>query len=146
MEIESVVPEVHFYGPGDVADASFAFAVVAARHQGKWVFARHQDRNTWEIPGGHREPGEAIDETARRELYEETGATEFLLSPVCAYSATRENGTRFGMLYFAEVSALGPLPGLEIVEVLLADAMPGDLTYPLIQPRLFEKVREFLPV
>lgn len=28
----------------------------------------------WDIPGGHIEPGELPDETARREVYEETGA------------------------------------------------------------------------
>ena len=28
---------------------------------GKWVFCRHKERNTWEIPGGHREMGEAIE-------------------------------------------------------------------------------------
>ena len=30
-----------------------------------------------EFPGGHREKGETIDDTAKRELYEESGAIEF---------------------------------------------------------------------
>ncbi|MDM4718962.1 NUDIX domain-containing protein [Micromonospora sp. WMMA1363] len=29
--------------------------------------------HTWGLPGGHGEPGESPEETARRELYEETG-------------------------------------------------------------------------
>jgi 8-oxo-dGTP pyrophosphatase MutT (NUDIX family) len=29
----------------------------------------------WDIPGGHVEPGEYPEETVRREVYEETGAT-----------------------------------------------------------------------
>ncbi|MFR7445451.1 MAG: NUDIX domain-containing protein [Sellimonas intestinalis] len=51
---------------------------------------------TYEVPGGHREAGETIDETARRELYEETGATDFDLFPVCVYSvaAAYDNGKR----------------------------------------------------
>ena len=34
-----------------------------------------QDRNTgkWGLPGGYAEPGERSDQTARRELWEETG-------------------------------------------------------------------------
>lgn len=40
---------------------------------GKWVFCRHKDRDTYEIPGVHRESGETIFETAKRELMEETG-------------------------------------------------------------------------
>ena len=66
--------EVRFYDKEKVDDALLKFAVIIARSNGKWVFCKHKDRSTYEIPGGHREPGEAIIETARRELYEETGA------------------------------------------------------------------------
>ena len=63
-------PEVKFYDHVD--DALLKYAVIIAKHQGKWVFCRHRERDTLEIPGGHREPGETILETARRELAEET--------------------------------------------------------------------------
>ena len=85
-------PEVKFYDHVD--DALLKYAVIIAKHQGKWVFCRHRERDTLEIPGGHREPGETILETARRELAEETGASEFTLTPVCAYSFRD-----YGMLY-----------------------------------------------
>ena len=76
--------EVKFYD--EVDDAFLQFAVVISKTDGKWVFCRHRERDTYEIPGGHRESGEDITATARRELQEETGAVDFTIKPVCVYS------------------------------------------------------------
>ena len=65
-----------FYKPNEIPDTSFEIAVVAARYKDKWVFCRHKERDTWDMPGGHREQGETIDEAAKRELWEETGITK----------------------------------------------------------------------
>lgn len=119
----------------------FKFAVIAARYNGIWIFCRHGSRDTYEIPGGHREEGENIDETARRELYEETGAVEFDLSPITAYGVTIDGETTYGKLFFAEIKTLGELPRSEIAEIMFEDDLPINLTYPEIQPMLFEKVR-----
>ena len=83
---------------------------------------------TWELPGGHREPGEDIDAAARRELYEETGAELFTLSRICVYSVTEGGRTDYGMLYFAEIDMLGELPESEIAERRLFGApdLPRD--------------------
>lgn len=93
-----------------VPDEVLKFAVIIARKDGKWIFCKHKRRDTYEIPGGHREPGEDIETTARRELYEETGALQFTLTPVCVYSVTAPdnfNGQEtFGMLFFAQVGTL----------------------------------------
>ena len=75
---------VRFHEHAD--DSLLRFAVICARYQNQWLLVRHRERRTWECPGGHREPGEAIDDTARRELWEETGVLHFRLHPVCAYS------------------------------------------------------------
>lgn len=48
------------------------------------------------------------------------------------------------MLYFAEIRSFGELPPLEIEKIKLFDDMPENLTYPAIQPYLFERVQEFL--
>ena len=57
--------EVNFYE--EVADDLLKFAVIIAKTEGKWVFCKHKERETYEVPGGHREEGEAILETAKRE-------------------------------------------------------------------------------
>ena len=116
------------------ADKPLKYAVICARYNGKWVFCKHKERDTYEIPGGHREDSEDIETTAKRELWEETGAKDFDI-----YSFTD-----YGMLYFAEIRSFGELPPLEIEKINLFDDIPKNLTYPAIQPYLFERVQEFL--
>jgi 8-oxo-dGTP diphosphatase len=119
------------------------YAVVIARYGGRLLWCRHRDRQTWEIPGGHIEPGESAMEAAARELQEETGATDFTLQPVCWYSAWHSDGMPHscGLLCVADVHALGDLHN-EIAEVRPFDGVPDALTYPDIQPRLFEEVNQ----
>lgn len=136
--------QVAFYDKAE--ESIFDFAVIIAIKDGKWVLCRHKDRKSWEFPGGHREPGECMEDTARRELYEETGAVQYTLHPVCAYSCLRQ-GERasFGMLYYAEVKESGSLPAFEIAEVKLYDKFPTERefwTYPDIQPFLLRKGSE----
>ncbi|MFS0599818.1 RNA deprotection pyrophosphohydrolase [Peribacillus frigoritolerans] len=45
---------------------------VLSRYKGRWVLTKHRERG-FEFPGGKREAGESIEETAIREVYEETG-------------------------------------------------------------------------
>lgn len=78
--------EVKFYDTVD--DSLLKFAVIISQSNGKWVFCKHKERDTWEVPGGHRESNEDIIDTAKRELFEETGAIDFDISPICIYSVT----------------------------------------------------------
>ena len=138
-----MIREVRFYD--EVDDALLKFAVIAARSGGKWVFCRHRGRTTLEIPGGHREPGESVDQTAARELREETGAKTFTLRPVCVYSVVRDDAAEsFGGLYTAEISSFGALHS-EIEEIFLLEEPPeGNWTYPEIQPFLLREVERRL--
>ncbi len=47
--------------------------VLVLDEQGRLLMIRRSDSGAWGVPGGAMEPGEAIEETARRELKEETG-------------------------------------------------------------------------
>ena len=103
------------------------------------MLSRHKQRTTWETQGGHVEPGEAPLEAARRELYEESGAVEYDIRALCDYWAGDETTGEYatGMVFHAEIHALGPLPESEMAEVRMFDALPENLTYPQITPKLF---------
>lgn len=120
---------VHFYDSAD--DALLKFAVIAAKYNGKWIFCKHKKRDTYEIPGGHREAGETVEEAARYQLLE-----------LCPYSVTAGGPPpveTFGMLYFAEVEELSPLPAFEMERIECFDRLPERLTYPLIQPLMLKE-------
>lgn len=128
---------VNFYDTID--DNLLKFAVIITKSNGKWVFCKHRERDTFEVPGGHREPGEDIDDTAKRELYEETGAIDYSIKPVCVYSVVRGGEESFGKLYFAEVSKFEAQLHSEIEKIVLTDELVDNWTYPLIQPKLLEE-------
>lgn len=135
--------EVNFYE--NVADELLRFAVIITKHDGKWVFCKHRKRNTLEVPGGHRETAEDIMHTAKRELYEETGAIEYKIEPVCVYSVTSPDSfdgkESFGMLYYADVTVFEKELHNEIEKVVLMKEFPSNWTYPDIQPRLLEEAK-----
>jgi len=137
--------KVLFIQQSEVEDSLFQYAVIASRYREQWLYCRHKERTTWEIPGGHREEGESIEQTARRELQEETGAVDFELRPVSAYGVDRDGKCSYGMLYFANVGNLEMLNDkTEIGEVRSFEIPPTDLTYPDIQPELHERVQAWL--
>ena len=131
-----------------VEDELLEFAVIIAKTEGKYVLCKHKERNTLEVPGGHREPGEDIWATARRELYEETGAVDFTIKPVCVYSVSAESSLSgqesFGMLYFAEISSFESELHSEIEKIVTTDKLPDkdNWTYPEIQPQLLEEAKK----
>lgn len=143
--------EVKFYE--GIEDELLKFAVIISKTQNKFVFCKHKDRDTWEIPGGHREclpkksgTLENIMDTAKRELHEETGALEFELKPICVYSVTKPddfNGREsFGMLFFADIKCFETELHSEIEKIEVMDELPERWTYPDIQPHLINEARK----
>ena len=138
--------EVNFYD--EVDDSLLEFAVIISKSNGKWVFCKHKERDTFEVPGGHRETGEKIEDTAVRELKEETGAVDFNMKPVCVYSVkgktrVNDNATKesFGMLYAAEIFSFEEIHS-EIEKIVLSDDLIRQWTYPLIQPKLISEAKK----
>ena len=140
--------EVKFYDT--VEDSLLKFAVIISKSNGKWVLCKHKERDTYEVPGGHREAGENILDTAKRELQEETGAVKFAIEPLCVYSVigkTRVNETgeeSFGLLCFAEITEFSGKLDSEMEQVVLMDELPTNWTYPLIQSKLIEEYQRRL--
>ncbi len=121
------------------------FVVIDASLDGRRVFVRHKKRETWELPGGHIEPGEMPDEAASRELYEETGIRGANLTPLADYGVRWKGSASqsWGRLYSASGGTRDPLPASEIAEARVFTLTPLLLTYPRIQQRLMhvQKIR-----
>jgi len=138
--------KVKFYN--EINDKDLKFAVIMARYDNRWIFCKHKERETYEMPGGHREVDENILDTAKRELQEETGAIEFEIQPISVYSVTGKNRVNsngnetFGMLFYAEVHSFKDMLEDEIEKIEFFSNLPSNLTYPEIQPYLYNKVIE----
>ena len=135
-----IFPAPSLFPLNALEETNLKYAVICARYRGKWIFCRHKARETWELPGGHREAGETASEAAHRELYEETGAIEAAITPVGIYKVFD-----YGLLCFAEVKTLHPIPeNSEIAEIRMLDTVPQELTYAGVHDRLLRWVQDWL--
>ncbi|MBQ8973611.1 MAG: NUDIX domain-containing protein [Clostridia bacterium] len=114
------------------------FVVVCSFLEGRFLLSYHRKHRAWETQGGHIEFGETPEEAARRELFEESGATGAKLVPVCDYYGWDSAGSSNGRLYAAIIDEMPQLPHSEMSEVKAFEALPENLTYPLVTPVLFE--------
>lgn len=130
------------YPLGELED--YKYVVVLSCYQGKILLSRHRERQTWETQGGHIEPGETPLDAAKRELYEESGALEYAIRPLCDYRAWNEETGRGanGVVFAAEIEMLGPMPESEMAETRQFDTLPEEITYPEITPVLFAYLSE----
>lgn len=131
------------FPPGSIDDRKLTYVVIGARYRQKWLFVRHRERITWEMPAGHIEKGELPDRAADRELHEETGAVDFTLHHLCDYAVTTGQKKQYGRLYAARISALEPLLEFETEEVQLTDGLPSALTYREVQTVLFNRAAAY---
>ena len=122
----------------------YKYVVVLSEYNGKIVLSCHKERTTWETQGGHIEKGETPLDAARRELYEESGATEFEIEPVCDYWSGQRTGCGVGVVFFADVKKRETLPKSEMKCVQEFDALPQNVTYPAITLHLYEFMMQWL--
>ncbi|PKP26640.1 MAG: hypothetical protein CVU06_03385 [Bacteroidetes bacterium HGW-Bacteroidetes-22] len=133
---------VVLYPINSVDNHVYKYAVICAFEAEKLLLVRTNGRSTWEIPGGHREPGEIIDDSAVRELKEETGAVRFELKAFADYSVMLNGTITYGRLFTAQVYERIAPDEFETDEVRLFDDLPDNLTYPDIQPVFLESIRK----
>ena len=130
--------EVKTFDLGYCDESEYTRVVCVCKYKNKYVFSYNKKRKGWEIPGGHIEEGENWEDAARREMYEETGAIDIKIEPICVYKISK-----FGLLCYAEILELGKLPEeYEMSKILLSDDLPDDLTFPETFKLYFEIVRE----
>ncbi|MCL2671281.1 MAG: NUDIX domain-containing protein [Clostridiales bacterium] len=123
----------------------YRYSVIFARHGANWLYARHKERDTFETAGGHIEAGETPLDCAKRELYEETGATKFFIHPAFDYAVHRDNEFSYGQVFYADVTELGTLPpGSEMAEVRAFPGIPEKMTYPPVLPVLYAEMNRWL--
>ena len=130
---------IKFYDINDSNNPSIV--VIYAKYNDKIVMCKHEKRETWEIPGGHIEKDETPELAAKRELYEETGAIEFNLLPICKYSFEIDGNNIFSIMYKAEITKMENLPNFEMKQVNFFEKIPNNVTYPEIYEEIFKRVR-----
>ena len=121
-------------------ESEYTRVVCVSRYKDKFVFSYNKKRNGWEIPGGHIEKGETWIEAAKREVYEETGATKIKIEPVCIYKINS-----FALLCFCEILEIDELPKeYEMDKIMFSDELPNKLTFPEAYKIYFEVVKKYL--
>ena len=132
--------EIKLYDLGYCKDNELTRVVCVCKYKDNYVFSYNKKREGWEIPCGHIEEGETWEEAAKREMYEETGATEIEVTPVCVYKIST-----YGLLCYCEIKKLEKLPEeYEMSEIMLSDELPDNLTFPESNQIYFQTVKEKL--
>ena len=123
---------------GYCEEAEYTRVVCISKYKGKYVFCYNKKRKGWEIPGSHIEEGENWQEAAKREMYEETGASKVELTPISVYKISS-----YGLLCYCEILEMVNLPDeYEMDKIIFFDTLPDNLMYPDAFELYFDTVNE----
>ena len=124
---------------------AYHHTVVFTRYEGKWLYCRHKNRNVFEAIGGRIDYGETPLECAKRELYEETGATKFFIHPAFDYVLYTNMGFANGQVFYADIKELGELPSnFEMAEIKGFQTLPENTRFPQSHSVLYERIDKWL--
>jgi 2,3-bisphosphoglycerate-dependent phosphoglycerate mutase len=123
---------------------AYRYVVIFSRYKDKWLYCRTKDTGLWGTAGGRIEPGESPLDAAKRELYEETGAIKYDITPAFDYSVHIPSEYSNGQVFFAQIHELGDMPEYEMAEVGLFDTYPEDLRFSQILPILYDNMQVWL--
>ncbi|EJS57822.1 hypothetical protein ICE_01935 [Bacillus cereus BAG1X1-2] len=124
----------------DLIFLNFAGGIVY-NERNEILLQKRGDRNEWGLPGGAMELGESLEETAKREIFEETGLNvevEHLIGVYSKYSGEFPNGDKAQTItHCFQCKPIGGELNVDGIETL-------DLKYfPIDQiPKLFTKLHE----
>lgn len=116
--------QLSYTTPDSIALKDLTYVVIGAREGEKWIFVRHKERSSWELPAGHIEKNESAMEAAKRELFEETGTLNSAIRAIFDYTVNDNGEVKHGRLFFARVIDRGPIPESEIAEIKIQKTSP----------------------
>lgn len=129
--------KINFYNKNAFDEKKYS--IIIPLYKGKLVLVKDEKRNTLELPGGHIEKDETPEVAAKRELYEESGATSFELTYLTDYSVEKDGELGYGSLFSALIYKFGDLPNFEMEDKVLVEEIPKNMTYPEIQGEFLKK-------
>jgi 8-oxo-dGTP diphosphatase len=79
--------------------------LVICQYKGAWILTNHKVRGL-EFPGGKVEEGESLKESARREVYEETGAILDEMIQIAEYKVSEEKESFVKAVFWGKIKEI----------------------------------------